>query len=408
MKRLRLVFFTFAVLWSTYELALFLLASNVAPLIDSRVTAGELLAISNGIVALAGLWVLVRSFYLWRSTKQFHQVRGFLGLFMRRETLAISVLAVIPNTATTATVSQSDVGVSIRSLIEPAVAIALFRRLIARQRFPSNEVSVETRLTENSARTVHDLRRYAIESVHLGVATSGVSTDELDVHLNEVISVEPAVTNVVDSWDIVLRLYGFPYVESRNGVRASFAKKRSVEVLSWLGMNMDRARRSAVRTAVWDVEISDASFSTVMSDIRRGISSVTTERSREEIFPPTFSDHIDVGVRLITDFDLLHRTLARFRDDETAIGELVSELQLIRDIPFAGVNYMWADLDGTTTRMVLLALQAACEVAEWARNKNDVETCATAVKAGLRVMPGHEELLAIQHSFISQRSMSQA
>ncbi len=68
---------------------------------------------------------------------------------------------------------------------------------------------------------------------------------------------------------------------------------------------------------------------------------------------------------------------------------------------------MWADLDGTTTRMVLLALQASCEVAEWARNKNDVDTCAAAVKAGLRVMPGHEELLAIQNSFISQRSMSQ-
>ena len=269
------------------------------------------------------------------------------------------------------------------------------------------EVSADIRLTENSANSINELRRYAIESVHQRVISSEVPVEELDAQLNSFICVESAVDSVVEEWDIVLRLYGFPFVESRNGVRASFAKKRSVEVLAWLGMNMDRPRRSAVRTAVWDIEISDASFSTVMSDIRRGIGSVTIGRNRDEIFPPTFSDHIEVGVGLITDFDLLQRALKSFRDDETKVGEVIAELKQIRDIPFAGVNYMWADLDGTTTRMVLLALQAACEVAGWARNKNDVDTCADAVKAGLRVMPGHEELLAIQHSFISQRSMSQ-
>jgi hypothetical protein len=407
MKWLRLIGFVLAVVWSAFELVRMVNALDVGLMTDSHVAVGELCALANVIVFLVGVWVVVRSIRLWMTSKHFRQVHEFLNVILSREALAASALVVIPNTSVTASPSSNDLGIPVRALIEPAVAIALLRRLLSKQRVPSAEVSVDTRLTDNSANSVNELRRYAIESLHQEVIPSTMSVEDLDAQLRSFISVEPAIASVVDSWDIVLRLYGFPYVESRNGVRASFAKKRSVEVLAWLGMNMDRPRRSAVRTAVWDIEISDASFSTVMSDIRRGIGSVTSGRKRDEIFPPTFSDHIEVGVGLITDFDLLQRALKRFRNDETAVGEVIAELKLIRDIPFAGVNYMWADLDGTTTRMVLLALQASCEVAEWARNKNDVDTCAAAVKAGLRVMPGHEELLAIQNSFISQRSMSQ-
>ena len=407
MRWLRFIGFVLAVLWSAIELVHFFNAVDVGLLTDSRLVAGELFAFANGFVILVGVWVFARSVQLWMPSKNFRHVREFSNFILRREALAVSALAVIPNTTVTASPSSIDSGIPVRALIEPAVAIALLRRLLSKQQVPLVEVSADIRLTENSANSINELRRYAIESVHQGVLPSKIPVEDLDAHLKSFISVEPAVDSVVESWDIVLRLYGFPHVESRDGVRASFAKKRSVEVLAWLGMNMDRPRRSAVRTAVWDIEISDASFSTVMSDIRRGIGLVTSGRNRDEIFPPTFSDHIEVGVGLITDFDLLQCALKRFRDDEGMVGELIAELKQIRDIPFAGVNYMWADLDGTTTRMVLLALQAACEVAEWARNKNDVDTCADAVKAGLRVMPGHEELLAIQHSFISQRSMSQ-
>lgn len=407
MRSLRFLCFVLAVLWSAIELIYFFNALDVGLLTDSHLTTGELFALTNGIVILVGVWVLARSIRLRMTSKHFRQVREYLNVILSREALAVSALAVVPNTTVTVAPSSNYSGVPVRALIEPAVAIALLRRILSKRQIPLVGVSVGTRLTENSANSVNELRRYAIESIHQGVLPSKIPVEDLDAHLKSFVGVEPAVESVVESWDIVLRLYGFPYVESRNGVRASFAKKRSVEVLAWLGMNMDRPRRSAVRTAVWDIEISDASFSTVMSDIRRGISSITIGRNRNEIFPPTFSDHIEVGVSLITDFDLLQRALKRFRTDETAVGEVIAELKLIRDIPFAGVNYMWADLDGTTTRMVLLALQASCEVAEWARNKNDVDKCADAVKAGLRVMPGHEELLEIQHSFISQRSMSQ-
>ena len=172
-------------------------------------------------------------------------------------------------------------------------------------------------------------------------------------------------------------------------------------------MNQDRPRRSAVRTAIWDIEITDASFSTVLSDVRRGISDVVSHRSRQQVLPPTFTDAIELGVAVTTDFDVLSAALSAFRQDQSTAIALLKELNSIRDIPFAGANYMWADLDGTTTRMVVTAVHASRELAEWARDKGKTDVCMAAVKAGLRVLPGCEELLAIQHSFISNTSMSQ-
>ena len=65
----------------------------------------------------------------------------------------------------------------------------------------------------------------------------------------------------------------------------------------------------------------------------------------------------------------------------------------MRDVPFAGTSYSWADLDGTTTR---LAITAALEVASWALTAGDSTAFEIAITAGLRVLPGHEELLALQ------------
>jgi hypothetical protein len=43
-----------------------------------------------------------------------------------------------------------------------------------------------------------------------------------------------------------------------------------------------------------------------------------------------------------------------------------------------------------------LAITAAMEIARWALNTGDMTTFEIAVTAGLRVFPGHEELLALQ------------
>jgi hypothetical protein len=90
------------------------------------------------------------------------------------------------------------------------------------------------------------------------------------------------------------------------------------------------------------------------------------------------------------------QALESFRKDSRNSSEIVKALSDVRDVPFAGTSYSWADLDGTTTRLVILAITAAMEIARWALNTGDMTTFEIAVTAGLRVFPGHEELLALQ------------
>ena len=88
--------------------------------------------------------------------------------------------------------------------------------------------------------------------------------------------------------------------------------------------------------------------------------------------------------------------LENFRKDSKNSSEIVRVLSHVRDVPFAGTSYSWADLDGTTTRLVILAITAALEVASWALTTGDSAAFDVAINAGLRVFPGHEELLALQ------------
>lgn len=404
MAVLKCITFLSALVWSLYQLSVFLAHKTLADLFDSSLTLGEFASVVYGCVVVLGLTVVSRILFGRRQLPYGVVVRQFVNLATRRETLLVSTLSLIPQPAVPAV--SIDVAVPARAVLQPGVALALVARLLKRQREIFATPGHNVRLTEESSRWIYDLGR-AASRAHQSVAQGQViPVEEADILLDELIEVEESQPNAIEEWDLVARLYGDPYIEGRNGIRATFGKKRSVEVLAWLSMNLERPRRSAVRTAVWDVDISDASFSTVMSDIRRGVCSVTSGLDRKQVFPPTFTDSIELGVSLVTDFDLLQRALLEFRRNKCSAHQLASELDRIRDVPFAGANYMWADLDGTTTRMVLLALEASNELAEWAKAQNEVQLCSIAVKAGLRVMPGDEELLAIQHSFISQRSMS--
>ncbi|MEI6630130.1 MAG: hypothetical protein WCO15_05535, partial [Actinomycetota bacterium] len=54
------------------------------------------------------------------------------------------------------------------------------------------------------------------------------------------------------------------------------------------------------------------------------------------------------------------------------------------------------DLDGTTTRLVMLVLTACTEVAQFCIETDQPEGAQRAVAAGLRMMPGHDVLLETQ------------
>jgi len=142
--------------------------------------------------------------------------------------------------------------------------------------------------------------------------------------------------------------------------------------------------------------------------MRRGLSDLDSSVNRAELLPTTYSDELLLSNRITTDFELLRESLALFRENNLNHRSLADQLAEIRDVPFSGTSYEWADLDGTTTRLIITAMQASQELAEYAKSISDVDLMTVAVSAGLRVMPGCEELLQIQEQFLTMKKHSRS
>ena len=208
----------------------------------------------------------------------------------------------------------------------------------------------------------------------------------------------------LDRQQVLVRLYGYPLVEGLTGRKAQFRKTRALELLVWLLLNRDRMRRSAARTAMWEINCTDATFSTVVSDLRRALTEVGG-LTGEEFLPVTFSDELPLSDTICSDFDLLVNQRQKFLSDPLSGRDImISLLQGIRDLPFAGTPYLWPDLDGSTTRLVVTAVATAQEVATWAIDTEDMEALMISSTAGLRLLPGDEELLKLQRSRLARRS----
>jgi hypothetical protein len=149
---------------------------------------------------------------------------------------------------------------------------------------------------------------------------------------------------------------------------------------------------------MWEIAINDSTFSTVVSEMRRGLSVLGSSTARDSLVPITYNDDIPLSATVMSDADILADALHRFQQDESYADDLLNCLQWLRDVPFAGTSYSWADLDGSTTRLVILGVTAATEVARWAIQHQNTDALTSAVRAGLRVMPGNEELLELQRS----------
>lgn len=241
----------------------------------------------------------------------------------------------------------------------------------------------------------HAIRRLQKESSEKHQESEGMSIVDEDVSPRGVAVVIDRAP-VHPQWEVVVRLYGYPRVENRNGDTIDFRKRKALELLTWLSTNRDRPLRSAARTAMWESNISDSSFATVVSDMRRCLSELCPHVSPREWAPPTFTDEIILTDVVITDVELLVSTWKLFETNHSRFSDVVRELSQIRDIPFAGTNYCWPDVDGSTTRFVITGANIAREFAYWAYDNKEWNGVTTAVTAGLRLLPGDEELLDLQ------------
>lgn len=297
------------------------------------------------------------------------------------------------------------VTVPVSDVVAPAVAVSVLRRILETRRrqvlqyregtprrLGSEEGAVIAELVAQSQKEPHCLD---ISPLDRGQLPSRI------VHLlDEVDAVEVQasgkLTKSPDDWVLIVRLIGEPVLEDRNGNRAAFGKKKSMELLAWMCLNRDRSTRSAARTSMWDIDVAGSTFSTIVSDMRRAMRRLSPSTVDVEWSPSTHSDSLPLSSLVVTDVDILHSAL-----EEPTVSRLIEALRLVRDMPFAGTSYLWADLDGSTTRIVITVMKAVWLVLDMTSESGDLDVAGEAIAAGLRVMPGDTELLARQRDLIT-------
>jgi len=366
-------------------------------LLDADINSFELLLLLHVLVVITSL-VILQYLIGGRSHSAF---QNLLRVFHQPITWIGASLVFAPSSQSSPTVvaNQSE-GIPASGLLSPSIAAGVLAHVLRRRREQIQQMRPPDRLTEDELQVMEQIQRCAqdakvecAETVDLVSNTDVVQIlRAVDRDLPEQVTHDVAVTE----WVLVVKLFGYPVVENEAGDVASFRKRRALELLTWLALNRDRSRRSAARTAMWDLDIADSTFSTIVSDMRRGLAEIDQRFSRSDWAPTTYSDEIPLNPRVITDDVSMAHALESFRKDSQNSSEIVRVLSNVRDVPFAGTSYSWADLDGTTTRLVILAVTAAIEVASWALTMGDSAAFEVAMTAGLRVFPGHEELLALQ------------
>ncbi|MEK7295513.1 MAG: hypothetical protein AAB018_03165, partial [Actinomycetota bacterium] len=91
-------------------------------------------------------------------------------------------------------------------------------------------------------------------------------------------------------WKVVVRMLGPVEVMSRDGRLVRFEKSKSIELLAWLTTHRSRPSRNAARTALWEVNVQDATFTNVVSDVRRSLAKVVQLDEDEEWLGRTLTD----------------------------------------------------------------------------------------------------------------------
>jgi len=199
-------------------------------------------------------------------------------------------------------------------------------------------------------------------------------------------------------WNVCVRLLGPVDAETRNGIPISFEKSKSLELLAWLTTHRERPTRVAARTALWEISVQDATFNNVVSGLRRGLASGSVGIDQIEFLPKTFTDHLSIHGSVITDVDVLNNavSLVKNRGDRESWFGLTDALDRVRDLPFAGSDYLWPDSEGITSNFILSVITGAIMAAEHALQQGDTEGVFWATGQGLKVLHGHEELVALR------------
>ncbi|HEX6658468.1 MAG TPA: hypothetical protein VF065_10325, partial [Ilumatobacter sp.] len=199
-------------------------------------------------------------------------------------------------------------------------------------------------------------------------------------------------------WDLMVRLFGSVEVIDRDGNKVCFERSKTTELVAWLATHRDRSTRANARTALWEQDVRDATFANVVSEARRALARLVPPPAGEEWVGRTLTEALPLHPRVTTDADALAAALAESRGQspQRAITLLRGPVEAIAGLPFEGTSYLWPDGEGITSNLILLATSAAAELAARCLAVGDMEGVFGATGRGLRVLPGHEELIGLR------------
>ena len=212
-------------------------------------------------------------------------------------------------------------------------------------------------------------------------------------HTNSIVAIEN-----IEEYKILVRTLGPVEIQLADGTAVEFEKSKTKELLAWLTNHRSRPTRSAARTALWEFTVADATFTNVVSDIRRTLKQTELLSPLEEWIPRTFSDHLPFHQSIVSDGEVLSKCIDKAQNLplDAAVAELHRGLELVRDLPFAGTDYLWPDAEGITSQLVMTVITAATMSAELDLNRGKVDGVFWATAQGLKVLGAHEELFALR------------
>ncbi|CAB4884966.1 unannotated protein [freshwater metagenome] len=199
-------------------------------------------------------------------------------------------------------------------------------------------------------------------------------------------------------WSILVRLLGPVEVTDGAGRIAEFERSKALELVVWLSQHRDRSTRTAARTALWELNVRDATFANVVSDSRRTLARLAPVGNGEEWIGRTLTEQLPLHPGVITDADLLRLRFehARTLSPQGVIDVLRPGLELVRDLVFFGTSYLWPDTEGITSQLTLLVTSSATLLGEQYLRLGDIDGVFWATGQGLKVLAGHEELIALR------------
>jgi hypothetical protein len=197
----------------------------------------------------------------------------------------------------------------------------------------------------------------------------------------------------IGDWQICVRIMGPVEVATRSWETLRFERSKSAELLTWLVMHRERPTRIAARTALWEVSIEDSTFNNVVSGVRRAIN-----QYGQNLLGKASNDVFRIGSEVITDVEILQTAIenAEIKGGDQDFLALREALELVRDLPFAGENFVWADTEGITSNVVLTIITGALLLSDFYMSQQDLGGVFWATGQGLKALRGHEALIAMR------------